>query len=61
MRWDCLRCGEAAGEKTYDTPATARRYAAAFDREDREAIHRRPGLLSLLPLRVYSKLRGGGQ
>jgi hypothetical protein len=58
MRWECRRGCGASGEKTYASPADAARYAAAFDREDREAIHRRPGLISLLPLRIYSKLRG---
>jgi hypothetical protein len=58
MRWECQRGCGAAGEKTYESAGAAARYAAAFDREDREAIHRRPGLISLLPLRLYSRLRG---
>jgi hypothetical protein len=49
MRWACARGCEAGGEKTYDSPESARRYATAFDREDSSDIGRRP-LLSLLPL-----------
>jgi hypothetical protein len=57
MHWECERCGEAAGSKRYGTPADAARYAAALDREDREALHRRPAMLSLLPLRLFQRLR----
>jgi hypothetical protein len=49
MRWTCARGCGAAGEKRYANPEDARRYAGAFDREDRSDVGRRP-LLSLLPL-----------
>jgi hypothetical protein len=49
MRWACTRGCGAGGEKTYDSPERAARFAEAFDREDRDDIGRRP-LLSLLPL-----------
>jgi hypothetical protein len=55
MRWTCERTGcDAAGEKHYDTPERARRYAQAFDREDRSDVGRRP-LLSLLPLKILRR------
>ena len=57
MRWECERCGAEAGEKTYATPEDAARYAIALDREDREALQRRPAMLSLLPLRLFRRLR----
>ena len=58
LRWVCARgCGDA-GEKHYDTPARATRYARAFDREDREDFGRRP-LLSMLPLKLVERMRGG--
>jgi hypothetical protein len=51
MHWRCGReCG-AGGDKVYDSPESAARYASAFDREDRSDIGRRP-LLSLLPLEL---------
>jgi hypothetical protein len=49
MRWDCARGCGAGGEKRYDSPERAARYARTLDREDREDVGRRP-LLSLLPL-----------
>jgi alkylation response protein AidB-like acyl-CoA dehydrogenase len=58
MRWECERGCGATGEKTYASPADAARYAAVFDRDDREALARRPAMLSLLPLKLYYKLRG---
>jgi hypothetical protein len=59
MRWACEReCG-AGGEKVYDSPERAARYATAFDREDRSDIGRRP-LLSLLPLKLARRSRGRG-
>jgi hypothetical protein len=58
MRWECERGCGADGEKAYASAADAARYATAFDREDREALARRPAMLSLLPLRLYYKLRG---
>lgn len=49
MRWACERDCGAGGEKAYDSPERASRYAKAFDREDQSDIGRRP-LLSLLPV-----------
>jgi hypothetical protein len=49
MRWACARGCGAGGEKDYDSAERAARFAAAFDREDRDDVGRRP-LLSLLPL-----------
>jgi hypothetical protein len=59
MRWTCRRGCGAGGEKAYPSEDDARRYARAFDREDRGDVGRRP-LLSLLPLRLVKGLRGGG-
>jgi hypothetical protein len=61
MRWTCARgCGQG-GEKTYATAADAERYAAAFDRQDREDLGRRAPLVGLLPLRLWRALRGRRQ
>jgi hypothetical protein len=60
MRWECRRCGGAAGAKTYPSPADAARYARALDREDREDLGRRAPLIGLLPLRVMRALRRRG-
>jgi hypothetical protein len=57
MRWTCERGCGAGGEKRYASAADARRYAAAFDREDREDLGRRAPLIGLLPLRVFRALR----
>jgi hypothetical protein len=57
MRWTCARGCGAGGEKTYPSAAAARRYAAAFDREDREDLGRRAPLVGLLPLRLARRLR----
>ena len=57
MRWACQRGCGASGEKLYATPADARRYAKAFDREDRDEIGRRAPLIGLLPLRIWRILR----
>jgi hypothetical protein len=56
MRWECERGCGFAGEKHYADASDARRYAAAFDREDRRDIGRR-SLLSLLPLRLARRRR----
>lgn len=57
MLWSCQRgCGEA-GAKAYPDAAAARRYAAAFDREDREDLGRRAPLIGLLPLRLWRYAR----
>lgn len=57
MRWTCQRGCGAGGEKVYTTAAQARRYASAFDVEDREDIGRRAPLIGLLPLRIWRYLR----
>jgi hypothetical protein len=59
MRWACERCDEPGGSKEYATAEDATRYALALDREDREALHRRPAMLSLLPLRLFRVFRRG--
>ncbi|MGZ4327693.1 MAG: hypothetical protein ACXVH3_20650 [Solirubrobacteraceae bacterium] len=56
MRWRCQRGCGAGGSKSYPTPEVARRYAAAFDREDRADIGRRAPL-GLTPLRIARALR----
>jgi hypothetical protein len=56
MRWECERSCGFAGEKRYGDAGAARRYAAAFDREDQEDLGRR-SLLSLLPLRLARRRR----
>jgi hypothetical protein len=57
MRWSCERGCGAGGSKEYASPADATRYAAAFDREDRDELGRRAPLLGLLPLRMWWTLR----
>jgi hypothetical protein len=57
MSWTCARCGAAGGEKTYASAEEAARFAAAFDREDREDIGRRAPLVGLLPLRLWRAWR----
>jgi hypothetical protein len=49
MRWECGRGCGASGSKRYPTAAEAARYARGLDREDADALGKRP-LLSLLPL-----------
>jgi hypothetical protein len=56
LTWSCERGCGAGGSKRYPTAADAARYAAAFDREDRDYVGRRP-LLSLLPLGLARKSR----
>jgi hypothetical protein len=56
MHWECDRGCGFAGEKHYGDAEAARRYAAAFDRDDRADIGRR-SLLSLLPLRLARRRR----
>jgi hypothetical protein len=51
MRWRCQRACGAGGSKSYATPEIARRYAVAFNREDRDDIGRRAPL-GLTPLRI---------
>jgi hypothetical protein len=57
MRWTCQRGCGAGGSKTYTTAADARRYASAFDREDRDDLGRRAPLIGGLPLRIWRALR----
>jgi hypothetical protein len=57
MHWRCGRGCGAGGEKPYATADAARRYAAAFDREDVADLGRRAPLFGLLPLRLAHALR----
>jgi hypothetical protein len=58
MRWTCQRGCGAGGSRSYPTAEDARRYATAFDREDRTDLGRRAPLFGLLPARVLRALRG---
>ena len=51
MRWECDRDCTVGGSREYRSEAEARRYAEAFDREDRDELGRR-SILSLMPLRL---------
>jgi hypothetical protein len=57
MRWTCARGCGAGGEKEYETADEATRYAAAFDREDRDEVGRRAPFLGMFPLRMWWTLR----
>jgi hypothetical protein len=57
MTWACARCGAVGGSKRYASAEEAARYAAAFDREDREDLGRRAPLVAGLPLRLVRALR----
>ena len=57
MTWRCQRGCGAAGSKAYPTAQEARRFAAAFDREDRDDLGRRAPLFGLFPLRLWRRLR----
>jgi hypothetical protein len=57
MRWECRRGCDAGGSKRYATAEEAGRYAAAFDREDRDDLGKRAPLLGLFPLRLMRALR----
>jgi hypothetical protein len=46
MRWTCERCGTLGGEKAYESPGDAERFARAFDREDRDDLGRRAPLIA---------------
>jgi hypothetical protein len=59
LRWWCQRGCGAGGEKSYASAAEARRYAAAFDAEDRDTLGRRAPI-GLTPLRLLSLLRRRG-
>lgn len=60
MTWRCQRGCGAAGSKAYPTSEQAERFAAAFDREDRDDLGRRAPLFGLFPLRLWRRLRTGG-
>lgn len=60
LRWTCQRGCGAGGSKSYPSATEAARYAAAFDREDRDDMGRRAPLVGLLPLRVWRRLHRGG-
>lgn len=57
MTWHCERGCGAGGSKVYSTAEEASRYAAAFDREDREDLGKRAPLIGLLPLRIARLFR----
>ena len=58
MAWECDRgCADGGGGKQYPTAEDARRYAAAFNRRDSEALGRRAPLLGLFPLRLWRRFR----
>jgi hypothetical protein len=57
MRWTCQRGCGAGGEKQYDTTEEANRYAAAFDKEDRDDLGKRAPLIGGLPLRLMRAVR----
>ena len=59
MSWECQRGCGAGGTKVYPTAQEARRYAAAFDREDSQDLGRRAPLVGLFPLRLWRRLRDG--
>lgn len=52
MRWSCERVCGGGGEKEYPTEAEARRFAPAFDYDERGSTGRRAPLFGLLPLRM---------
>ena len=56
MRWQCERGCGVGGSKRYETPEDARRYANAFDRQDRDALGRRAPV-GLTPLRLWRLVR----
>jgi hypothetical protein len=56
MRWQCERGCGAGDAKRYPSAEDARRYAQAFDREDRQELGRRSPL-GLLPLRLARAVR----
>jgi hypothetical protein len=56
MRWSCERGCGAGGEKEYPTEAEARRFARAFDYDQRDATGKRAPLFGLFPLRMARML-----
>ena len=61
MHWSCQRGCGAGGSKTYATADAATRYAAAFDREDREDLGRKAPLVAGLPLRLLRAVRSASR
>jgi hypothetical protein len=59
QRWECQRDCDAGGRKTYDSPAAARRFAAAVDREDRDELGRRAPMPGDVPVAVRGRRRYG--
>ena len=57
MRWQCQRGCGAGGAKRYASAEDARRYARAFDREDRDDLGRRAPFLGMFPLRLARMAR----
>jgi hypothetical protein len=57
MSWSCARGCAEGGSKSYSSPEQARRYATAFDREDRNDLGRRAPLVAGLPLRIVRAWR----
>jgi hypothetical protein len=58
MRWQCERGCGSGGQKAYESPVDAQRYARAFNRRDSDDLGKRP-TLSLLPL--WLGRRAGGK
>jgi hypothetical protein len=61
MRWQCERGCGVGGQKRYDTAESARRYAAALDREDRDDLGKRAPLFAGFPLRLARAVRQRGR
>jgi hypothetical protein len=57
MSWQCERGCGAGGAKRYETAEDARRFARAFDREDRDDLGRRAPAVGLFPLRLFRAAR----
>src|SRR4051812_38513314 len=56
MRWACERGCGAGGEKEYPTAGEARRFARAFDYDERGSTGKRAPLFGLLPLRLWRSM-----
>jgi hypothetical protein len=56
MRWACERGCGAGGEKEYPTAEEARRFARAFDYDERGSSGKRAPAFGLLPLRMFRML-----
>jgi hypothetical protein len=61
LLWTCEHGCGIGGRKLYPTPEQARRYAASFNREDRENLGRRAPLVGLFPLRLLRSTRKRGR